>query len=100
MSSTQDMFEIASAVTDEKSFLAFLEVLGRDFAEERKIEAANPSNPYGPGALGWENGSIDTFLDAANAWGCATAAGTEFYQTPSNPWSRAAQIICAGKFYE
>jgi len=94
------LFQVASAVSDEESFLGFIEALRDDRSEEAAIEATHPSNPYGPGALGWENGSIEAFLDAASAWGRATAHATDTYAVPENPWRRAAQIICAGKFYE
>lgn len=95
-----DMFTIASEVTDEKSFIQFLELLGKDREKEIELEKTNPSSPYSSGALGWENILIEQFLERASAWGEATAKGTEFYSKPENPWSRAAQIICAGKSYE
>lgn len=100
MNVSRDLFDEASAVSDEDSFLAFLNSLREDREAERTIEVSHPSSPYGPGALGWENGSIEAFLDAAFSWGIASRKGTVAYQVPSNPWCRAAQIICAGKFYE
>ena len=54
-------------VVDEATFIDFLRALADDWEEEREIEKTKPSSPYGPGALGWENGSIGTFLDAAIA---------------------------------
>lgn len=95
-----DLQKLADAVEDEKSFLHFIAALAADWGEERRLEAENPSSPYGAGPLGWENGSIGTFLDAALAWGEASSEGTRFYQVPANPWHRAAHILHAGKFYE
>lgn len=88
------------AVTDERSFLEFLTVLATDWQTERDLEAVAPSSSYASGALGWENGSIGMFLDAAYEWGTASADGLPFYTPPSNPWRRAADILMAGKFYE
>jgi len=89
-----------AAVTDEHSFLDFLTVLAADWQTERDLEASVPSLPYSAGALGWENGSIGMFLDAACEWGAASADGLPFYTPPNNPWRRAADILMAGKFYE
>jgi hypothetical protein len=94
------LFQLATRVVDEASFISFLEALRDNRQAEVEAERAAPSNPYGPGARGWENGSIGQFLDAAVAWGQATANGTAHYSVPQNPWQRAAQIICAGKLYE
>lgn len=70
-----------------------------DFAEERLLEETSPSSPYGPGALGWENGSIDTFLDAAAAWATARLRSSPVNACRSNVWQRCAAILLAGKFY-
>lgn len=95
-----DLYELADAVDNEEGFLRFVAALAADWEAERKIEAETPSSPYGCGALGWENGSIGAFLESAHAWAAASANGTPFYKVPANPWSRAAQILLAGKFYE
>ncbi len=97
---SQNTFELASKVNDENSFLNFIGAIADDRLDELRKELEDPSSPYGPGANGWENWSIETFLDAAKAWGEATKNGTSYYDPPDNPWTRAAQIICAGKFYE
>ena len=90
------MFNIASRVQDERSFLEFLEALAGDRQNEVKNEKVKPTSPYGPGANGWENGTIEAFLDAAAAWGKATTG-----RNPAgNAWQRCAQILSAGKFYE
>ncbi|WP_439865031.1 DUF7660 family protein [Pseudomonas antarctica] len=92
--------ELLKTVDDEQSFIGFIEALGMDFAEERLLEETSPSSPYGPGALGWENGSIDTFLDAAAAWATASSRSSPVSASRSNVWQRCAAILLAGKFYE
>lgn len=96
----RDLDAMLAAVRDEETFLEFVEALGADFEEEREIEASEPSSPYGPGALGWENGTIDAFLQAAAAWGTSTAEHPPRSAAASNPWHRCAHILYAGKFYE
>jgi len=88
--------ELADSVADEATFLVFIAVLAADSKMSRALEAS----PYGPNALGWENTTIDRFLEAAAAWGEATIEGLESYEAPSNHWRRAAHILLAGKFYE
>lgn len=92
--------ELLKTVDDEQSFIGFIEALGMDFAEERLLEETSPSSPYRPGALGWENGSIDTFLDAAAAWATASSRSSPVSASRSNVWQRCAAILLAGKLYE
>jgi hypothetical protein len=95
-----DLHALADHVADEVTFLRFVAALAADWEAEREIEKFNPPEPYAKGALGWENGTIGNFLDAAAAWGEASIDGLHLYQKPSNPWRRAAHILLAGKFYE
>lgn len=95
-----DLHAMLEVVVDEDSFLSFVEELGRDFCLERKLEAENPSPPYMHGKLGWENGSIDTFLDAATAWGRNSSEPEHPGYRETNPWRRCANILYAGKYYE
>ena len=67
----------------------------KDRELEIEKEKENPSSPYGAGALGWQNLSIEDFLESAVAWAEATKDRPE-----SNPWKRVAQTIHAGKTYE
>lgn len=95
-----DLDELLESVKDEQSFIAFVEALGADFAGERVLEETKPSSVYGPGALGWENGSVDMFLGAAAAWASASSKGSLSNAPVSNVWQRCATILLAGKFYE
>ncbi|WP_442101854.1 DUF7660 family protein [Pseudomonas sp. ITP1] len=87
-------------MNDEQSFIGFIETLGSDFASERVSEKTTPSSPYEPGVSGWENDSIDTFLDAAAAWATASTRSFPPSAPVSNVWQRCASILLAGKFYE
>ncbi len=87
------------SVCDEDSFVAFVAVLAADRADETKIEKEKPASPYGPGANGWENVSIEDFLESAAAWADDWKQSPQ-YRPPSNPWKRCAEILYAGKYYE
>jgi len=92
-----DLWDELNKVHDRDSFVEFLGLLGTDFALEKQIEAKNPPPPYSSGALGWENGSIDAFLEQACEWG---KAKTPLRSQSSNPWRECAEIIHMGKVYE
>ena len=87
------------AVCDEDSFVAFVAALSADRADEVQKEKTKPSSPYGPGANGWENGSIEAFLESATAWAEDWKKSPQ-YRPPTNPWKRCAEILYAGKYYE
>jgi len=97
---TSNLKTILDSVTDEQSFMRFLQALAQDWEDEQHKERANPSSPYGSGASGWESGTIGAYLDAAARWGNASIDGLKFYENPSNPWKRCAQILYMGKLYE
>ncbi len=88
------------AVCDEATFVEFLGALAADRIDEVRKEKKKPSSPYGSGANGWENGTIEAYLEAACAWAEASKEGLRYYHRPSNPWKRCADILYTGKIYE
>ena len=88
------------AVTDLPSFLEFARLLEADRADEVRKEAIHPSHFGGPGANGWENGSIEAFLGAAISWAESTDMGLSQGLSPDNPWKRFAGFLYCGKIYE
>ena len=91
--------ELADAVTDELSFLRFVKALTADRQDEVEKERVSPSSPYGPGANGWENHTIEDFLESATAWAESTGLG-QGQGLPDNPWRRFAAFLYCGKIYE
>lgn len=65
---TKPLEEIADEVIDEESFLIFVRALTADREKAVRMEVASPSSPYGPDAGGWENTTIESFLEGAAAW--------------------------------
>lgn len=90
------LYGLVEKVCDEQSFLVFLHALMNDRIEEVQEEKINPFSPYGPGANGWENATIEGFLESAIAW----AEDSRNNQIANNPWNRCAQILYMGKHYE
>lgn len=86
-------------VVDEMSFLNFLNVLSEDWETSAEIEKKTPSPPYGSFALGWQNGTIGMFLEAAAACGLDNQSQGGI-MPGANPWRVAAEIMLAGKYYE
>ena len=94
---TPDLHSLLEDVTDRKSFLSFVRALMEDRLDEVKQENISPSSPYGPGCNGWENGTIESYLEAAIAW-AETTVGADLAGEPS--WRSFAEILYAGKIYE
>jgi hypothetical protein len=59
---------LLECVSDEKSFLRFVEALIADRKSSARAQKENPASPWGSDAGGWENTSIESFLEAATAW--------------------------------
>jgi len=94
-----DLYELVETVVDRESFLSFARALVLDLEDEARKEQESPSSPYGPGANGWENGSIEAYLDAAIRW--TEAWKGKEHELPLEPsWRSFAEFLFAGKYYE
>jgi hypothetical protein len=94
------MMAALKAVCDSSTFLEFVKELIADREDEIRKEKLNPSSPYGPGVNGWENGTIEQFLESAVAWAEAAEFGTKKGLSPENPWRQFAEFLDLGKIYE
>ena len=95
-----DLHSMAEQVFDEDTLIEFISALANDREEEVAKDELSPSSPYGSGANGWENGTIEAFLGASSAWAAGSKNGMPLYNPASNPWTRIAQILYMGKVYE
>lgn len=100
MNETGDLVALLDTVSDEQSFLKFVAALISDRVRAVEAEKKNPSSPFGPDAGGWENTSIEQFLESAVAWAKDLNFGLEQGLSASNPWRRFAGFLFAGKIYE
>ncbi|MDO9356815.1 MAG: hypothetical protein Q7T55_24165 [Solirubrobacteraceae bacterium] len=79
------LHEQLEKVTDEATFLAFVQALIAD----RRGNAEH-----------WENRSIEEFLEAASAWAADSAFGTQQGLSLTSPWRKFATFLHSGKIYE
>jgi len=91
---------VLNAVCDSKTFLEFVRELIADREDEVRKEKITPSSTYGPGANGWENGTIEAFLEAAVAWAEGSEFGAKQGLSPENNWRQFAEFLYLGKIYE
>jgi hypothetical protein len=88
--------EQLEAVTDEESFLTFVRALIKD----REEEVGKEQDIFGRGPNGWENHTIEAFLEAAEGWAEATNLGASQGLGSASPWKRFAVFLYCGKIYE
>jgi hypothetical protein len=88
------------AVHDRESFFAFVAALAADRRASVAAELQTPSSPHGSQAGGWENVTIEAFLEAALAWAESTEMGVS-QGLPAEPsWRAFAAFLYCGKIYE
>jgi hypothetical protein len=80
---TSDLLARLEAVCDEETLVAFVEALAADSQ-----------------GCGWENASVESYLEAASAWAKDSHEGGQSYEKPGNPWKRCADILFMGRIYE
>lgn len=89
-----DLNAKCDAVVDRETFFEFVAALVAHRKAAARAEASSASSPYGPDAGGWENGTIEGYLEACAAW--ARDAGE-----PMEPsWQSFARMLRAGVAYE
>lgn len=95
-----ELHEQLERVTDQESFLAFVRALAQDRRSAAQAESKNAASPYGPDAGGWENTSIESFLEAAIAWAEDSNFGLKQGLASVSPWRKFAVFLYYGKIYE
>ncbi len=91
-----ELHEMLERVDGPESFLEFAKSLLAD----REAEVGQPVDLCGRGVNGWENHTIDDFLEAAVAWGDASEMGASQERGKASPWKRCAAFLYCGKIYE
>lgn len=91
-----ELHEMLERVDGPEPFLEFVRALCAD----REAEVGQPIDLSGRGANGWENHTIEDFLNAALAWGESTNMGETQDMAHESPWKRCADFLWCGKIYE
>ena len=90
------LYELRNAVKDKESFIRFVEALADERGRAAEVERANPDAQYG-GTLGWENGTISSFLRASMVY----LDSRPFHGPEAEPsWKMFAEFLYFGKIYE
>ena len=91
-----ELHERLKLVIDESTFLEFVSAL----ANERRAAEAGIIDDFGRSRNGWENHSIEEFLDAGVAWADASNFGAKQGLANAPPWKIFATFLYCGKIYE
>jgi hypothetical protein len=94
----EKLYELLEAVTDGASFLAFVEELRSD--RELEVQSHKEVDNCGRGSNGWENHTIEDFLEAATAWAEASNFRTKEELSATTLWKKFADFLYCGKIYE
>ena len=99
---SNSIHKLVADVTDQTSFLIFTRALLDDRLDASNKEELNSAPPYGPDAGGWENTTIETFLEAAISWSEDSQFGDQVpgISVENNPWRKFAYFLLAGSRYE
>jgi len=95
-----ELRELIDLVNDEKTFLKFVAELGKDREAEVKAQKLTPIDSFGRGQCGWENHTIENFLEAAQAWAEDSNFGESQGLKEGSPWKKFAVFLYCGKIYE
>jgi hypothetical protein len=60
-----ELIDYLNNVKDQNTFIEFAKALQADKENENRKEKEKPSNPYSHSWNGWENTTIDGFLESA-----------------------------------
>jgi hypothetical protein len=88
--------KLLETVDGPESFLEFV----RKLREDKMSEANHPVDEFGRGASGWENHTIEDFLEAAIAWADDSSFGIEQGLRDGLSWKLFATFLYCGKIYE
>ena len=96
-----DYWELEEQVNSKETFLRFLTALIADLHDSQEKEERSPSSPYSPDANGWENPTLDRFLEAMHTWAFTRYTETGELNVPEElSWQTLAQWLSAAKVYE
>jgi hypothetical protein len=92
--------ELLETVADEASFLKFVAALRQDRETEVAAQKTTNVDPFGRGPTGWENHTIEDFLEAASSWAEDSDFGKSQGLTDENLWKKFAVFLYCGRIYE
>jgi hypothetical protein len=94
----RNLYELARAVGSEADFLQFAQALLADWQDEVEQMKLRPLQTGASGPNGWENRTIEMFLEAMIAWSKDRHHERPFNDPPS--WGLFAVMLLMGSRYE
>lgn len=94
-----EVCKLLEKVNDQKSFLDFAKVLLKDKIDDTIQEEKKTSSPFSSSSNGWENLTIEGYLEAAIAWADDSNFGKN-QNIKDNLWYQFATFLYCGKIYE
>ena len=94
-----DLHDSLERIYDLDSFLEFVALLVADREEDSRAQAHDRIARFGAGPNGWQNHSIEDFLDAALRW-TEDTRGREMGLPDQASWQALATFLYVGKIYE
>ena len=91
-----ELDELLEKVDGPESYLEFVRMLHAD----RLAEVGKQTDALGRGVNGWENHTIEDFLEAAIAWGEDSNMGVSQGIGNASAWKTCATFLYCGKIYE
>lgn len=93
-----ELNELLEKVNGRESFIVFVKALIQDREKSVEMDRQNPEKYKWVGALGWENGSIENYLNACIA--CFEDDKRHQEKPEEITWKRFAEFLHSGKIYE
>lgn len=93
-----ELHKLLEEVNDRETFIIFVKALIQNRREADELEKQNPEKYRWSNVLGWENGSVDTFLDAALS--CFEDGKWREEKPEEITWKKFAEFLYGGKIYE
>ena len=91
--------DLLENVVDKSTFLIFAKGLLKDRLDNLSLENSN-SNKYSPTRGGWENITIENFLESTIHWAEDSDFGSTQGLNEDNLWKKFATFLYCGKIYE
>jgi hypothetical protein len=93
-----ELHELLEEVKNRETFVAFVSALIKNRRDADELRRQNPEKYKWSSVLGWENGSIDTYLNPALR--CFDDNKRLDDEPEEITWKKFAEFLYGGKIYE
>ena len=95
-----ELHKFLETVNDRDSFLAFVKALKEDREDAVRKDKKPTSKAFSYCSNGWQNDTIEEFLEGAHAWAVDSDFGKSHDLCETNMWRMMAEFLYCGKIYE